>query len=319
MTGLRLMWLVLLALGCGRVGAAEAAATNTAPTVTATRCAGNPVIRPGMSHLLGQNINGPSLLRAPDWLPKPPGQYLLYFADHHGQGIHLATADQLAGPWHIFPGGVLRLDQTVCKKHIASPDVHVDAANKEILMYFHGPAKGGQMSFLARSRDGLHFTAGTTALGPSYFRVFRHNGWFYTITKQSGAGILFRSRDGVTAFEQGPALVPNMRHAAMKLDGDRLWLFYSRIGDAPEHLLVSQIDLRPDWQQWKVSSTASLLKPEKDYEGVSLPIKASVSGAAKKPVHELRDPAIFEEHGKTWLLYSVAGERGLALAELTFR
>ncbi|MCX7007751.1 MAG: hypothetical protein NTY53_10980 [Kiritimatiellaeota bacterium] len=313
MIGLR--WLVvLLALGLGRGVAVELPAT-----VEAKRFPGNPIIRPGMPHLPGENINGPSLIRAPYWLPKPPGKYLLYFADHHGQEIHLATADQLTGPWTIFPGGVLRLDQTVCKKHIASPDVHVDAANKEILMYFHGPSKGGeQLTYLARSKDGLHFTAGTVALGKSYFRVFRYNGWFYTITKQNGAGILFRSRDGVTPFEQGPALVPNMRHAAMKLDGDRLWLFYSQIGDAPEQVLVSQIDMRPDWQQWKVTGTALLLKPEKDYEGVGLPVKPSVGGAAKKPVHELRDPAIFEENGKTWLLYSIAGERGLALAELTF-
>jgi hypothetical protein len=32
----------------------------------------------------------------------------------------------------------------------------------------------------------------------------------------------------------------------------------------------------------------------------------------------LRDPAIFEEHGRTWLLYAIAGESGLALAELRF-
>lgn len=272
-----------------------------------------------MANLPGTNINGPSLIRAPDWLPQPPGKYLLYFADHHGQQIHLATADQLTGPWQIFPGGVLRLDQTVCKKHIASPDVHVDAASKEILMYYHGPSQGGeQLTYLARSKDGVHFTAGTTALGPSYFRIFQHGGWYYTITKKSGAGLLFRSRNGVTPFEQGPALVPNMRHAAMKVEGDRLWLFYSRSGDAPEQLLVSRIDMRPDWQQWRVTDTKLLLKPELDYEGAALPVRASVSGAAKKPAHELRDPGIFEEQGRTWLIYAIAGERGLALAELTF-
>lgn len=31
---------------------------------------------------------------------------------------------------------------------------------------------------------------------------------------------------------------------------------------------------------------------------------------------ELRDPCIFREEGRTYLLYSVAGERGIAGAEL---
>jgi hypothetical protein len=31
----------------------------------------------------------------------------------------------------------------------------------------------------------------------------------------------------------------------------------------------------------------------------------------------LRDPAIFREDGCTYLLYAVAGERGIAIAELT--
>jgi hypothetical protein len=34
-------------------------------------------------------------------------------------------------------------------------------------------------------------------------------------------------------------------------------------------------------------------------------------------VNELRDPAVFEEGGRIYLLYSVAGERGIALAEVT--
>ena len=34
-------------------------------------------------------------------------------------------------------------------------------------------------------------------------------------------------------------------------------------------------------------------------------------------VNQLRDPAIFEEDGRIYLLYSVAGESGIAIAELT--
>jgi hypothetical protein len=36
-------------------------------------------------------------------------------------------------------------------------------------------------------------------------------------------------------------------------------------------------------------------------------------------VRQLRDPAIFREDGRTYLIYSVAGESGLAIAELRER
>jgi hypothetical protein len=34
-------------------------------------------------------------------------------------------------------------------------------------------------------------------------------------------------------------------------------------------------------------------------------------------VHELRDPAIYEEDGRLYLLYAAAGEQAIAIAELT--
>ena len=34
-------------------------------------------------------------------------------------------------------------------------------------------------------------------------------------------------------------------------------------------------------------------------------------------VNQIRDPAIYEEGGRVWLLYAVKGEGGLGIAELT--
>ena len=59
-----------------------------------------------------------------------------------------------------------------------------------------------------------------------------------------------------------------------------------------------------------------LLEPETDYEGARLPLIPSVNGAALGPVRQLRDPAIFEEDGKRYLLYAVAGEQGIAIGEI---
>jgi hypothetical protein len=42
----------------------------------------------------------------------------------------------------------------------------------------------------------------------------------------------------------------------------------------------------------------------------------SARGLVEGPAYQLRDPAIHCEDGRTWLLYSIAGEAGIAMAEL---
>jgi hypothetical protein len=285
----------------------------------AVRFAENPIIRPDMP-TVGDDINGPSLVLAPKWLEKPLGRYYLYFAGHRGTYIRLAYANQLAGPWKIYEPGVLQLGQTGCHGHIASPDVHIDNEQRRIRMYFHGPAKSenGQRSFLAVSSDGLHFEASSEVIGMDYFRVFQRDVYYYAI---SNGGLIQRAKEPGAKFEPGPNLFPEMaegrvRHVAVKLDGDVLSLFYSRIGDNPESILFSTVRMTPDWRTWKASEGRLVLKPELPYEGVDLPLKPSEAGPAKVRLRQLRDPAIYREGSKTYLLYSVAGESGIAIAEL---
>ena len=71
-----------------------------------------------------------------------------------------------------------------------------------------------------------------------------------------------------------------------------------------------------DWQHWQHSAPILVASPEHDYEGAREPLVASVRGMAVKPVNELRDPAVFNYKGQTYLLYAVAGEQGIALAQL---
>jgi len=302
----------------------------------------NPIIRPGMPGLegeVGSNINGPSLIRAPGWIERPLGRYYLYFAHHAGEYIRLAYADDLAGPWTVHPPGTLHAKDAPGRGHIASPDVHVDPGRGEIRMYFHRPAPEGspvrgryvglrpgrtnvrgQVSFVAISKDGLSFEACPDVLGPFYFRVFRHGGWHYAFAKNDNAdSVICRSRDGLTRFEEGPNLLPRSRHTAMWVEGDTLYLLYSMAGDRPERILLSTFDIAKDWLEWKASPPEVVLEPETDYEGAGLPLEESTYGAASGPVRQLRDPAVFEDEGKRYLLYSVAGEQGIAIARLRRR
>lgn len=290
------------------------------------RLPGNPIVTPASSPTLGENINGPSLIRVPDWVERPLGRYYLYFAHHAGKFIRLAYADRLSGPWKVHEPGTLRLEQAQrCYDHVASPDLHVDTARREILMYFHCPAGvggaldiGQQNTFLAVSRDGVRFTADTVPLGPAYFRVFRRKEHYYAVVRGGG---LLRSRDRGAAFEPGPTILPAdsgrlLRHAATDLRHDTLRIYYSRIGDRPERILLSEVRLSGDWSGWRGSAPVTVLSPELNYEGGGQPLEVSQPDEASGRVRQLRDPAIFREGNKTYLLYSIAGESGLAIAEL---
>ena len=59
-----------------------------------------------------------------------------------------------------------------------------------------------------------------------------------------------------------------------------------------------------------------VLRPERPWEGADAPLEPSVRSVAYGHVNQLRDPAIYSEEGKTFLLYSVAGESGIGIAEL---
>ena len=117
----------------------------------------------GTTTPIEQNIDGPSVIRIPDWIPTAErvdanAEYYAYFAHHGGDNIRLAWSDSITGQWNLFnaqgstapnssvggtvtPGnGVLDLDlgdrtqadgtlravagsQIGVTRHVASPDV----------------------------------------------------------------------------------------------------------------------------------------------------------------------------------------------------
>ena len=309
-----------------------------------------PIISPELHPSIGRNIQGPSMIRVPDWIEGRRGDYYLYFADHKGRYIRLAYADHPTGPWTIYPPGSLQLEELgflteppdvtpqqfaqlearwkqsgveishdllseVTTPHIASPDAHVDPLGRQIVMYFHGlEGVGTQVTRVAISRNGIDFTAQPEVLGRSYMRVFEHDGMIYVLAMP---GQLYRSKDGFHGFEPGPHLFnPRMRHSALLKRGSDLWVFWTQVGDTPERILVSRIDLSGDWRSWKESAPVEILRPERSWEGADAPLIPSVRSTAYGQVNQLRDPAIFEENGRVYLLYAVAGESGIAIAEV---
>ena len=308
-----------------------------------------PIITPDLHPSIGENIQGPSLIRVPDWVSNPMGRYYLYFADHKGSYIRLAYADELVGPWRIHVPGSLHLrdslfpteppeaqpgDRTsfedgrsisanrshsfhveASTPHIASPDVHVNDKDQRIEMYFHGlEGYAKQSTRVALSHEGINFEARLEVLGRTYFRVFRYGDFFYALAMP---GQLYRSRDPYGGFETGPLLFnKDMRHSAVQVRGDVLNVFWTQVGQTPESILFSTIDLSGDWMDWRQSDPVEVLRPERDWEGADAPLEPSIRSTAYGHVNQLRDPAFFIEDGQAYLAYAVAGESGIAIARV---
>ena len=341
--------LLISAAACGDGGLVEEALN-----VQVERLLDAPMISADTHPSIGENIQGPSLIRVPDWVEDPLGRYYLYFADHKGAYIRLAYADDLLGPWRVHVPGSLQLGEShfpvtppevpegareevyeryraagmdpqalphdpvfeMTAPHIASPDVHVDDARRKIIMYYHGLSGFGvQESRVALSEDGIRFEALEETLGRTYMRAFSWQDRIYVLAMP---GVFYRSEDGLSGFEAGPVLFNrNMRHNAVLVRGHELLVFWTQVGDVPERILLSRIDLRPDWTEWQASDPVEILRPERHWEGADAPLEPSVRSVAYGHVNQLRDPAIFEEDGRTYLLYAVAGESGIGIAELT--
>ncbi len=338
----------------------------------------------GVAEEEGNNINGPSLIRVPAWIPPedrahPNAVYYLYFAHHGGHYIRMAWASDIEGPWHLYrtgsdvpvgQRGVLDLGEDNAiepgngiriHRHVASPDVHIDEDNAQIIMYFHAPSahRGdgtGQATFVATSRDGLNFNmeehggqeghgVRPVILGRFYFRVFEYNEELYAI---GNFGRLYKALDpqnpwtppedhdfGAYLWEEGrnpfrEALradgITDMypRHFAVRLVNNTLHAFYSRIGDRPERILLSTIDLTAgdnDWMQWEPSYPPyEVLTAEEEWEGGHIAVTASERGRVYGGVNELRDPCLFkDDDGQWYLLYSGQGEDAIGIATLNYR
>ena len=205
------------------------------------------------------------------------------------------------------------------KPHIASPEVVVDEANQQIVMFFHGQRDSlSQVSGVAISANGLDFTVSEQqTLGAIYLRSFSYKDQYYFL---AAPGILYRS-DGLLGDykpRRKSLLGTDARHSAVLLQDDQLTVVWSRVGDAPERLLVSTVSLSSsDWDDWVPTYPAELLRAEQPWEGSELPVQMSLRGETFRPTNDLRDPDIFvDADGQIYLLYAASGEQSIGIVRL---
>ncbi len=301
-------------------------------TVGVRRLTKDHIIHAGLDESIGENINGPSMIKVPAWVKSPLAQYYLYFADHRGTFIRMAYADDLKGPWTVYVPGTLHLensgfpaaDSLSPKRrktdpnhyaHIASPDLHILEDQKHLRMYFHGlNLDGSQSTRVAHSTDGIHFDAVDEVVGPAYLRAFSYGNVWYGIVMP---GDLMMSPDGLEPFRKIAEVLPaSSRHNAVLVSEDTLWIVWSEVGAAPERLYIGWLDLSSPLEKLVLADKQEILRPEREWEGAFESIYPSEYGPADSRVNQLRDPCLFAEGDNVYLLYTGGGECAIGLAEL---
>lgn len=263
---------------------------------------------------IGLSVCGPCLAASRVQGIGEATKYMLYFAHHRGQSIRLATARTLVGPWRI-ERPVLRLAQTRYSDHLASPTVVCDEGSRLWRLYFHGGdgvSLARQSEGVATSEDGFRFTALSGSLGTPYWSVFRSADRWYALAMP---GTLLESRSGLGDFvaKRFDMLPPTARHSTAIVVKDLLLVFYSEIGDCPEHIKMCAFRLETVSTNGKRAELGSVLVPSTEYEGSNLPSRPSRPGACGAPSRDLRDPSALIVDGTLWLAYAAGGERGIGL------
>lgn len=297
----------------------------------------NPIINTNIFSLpdpAHYNIYNPCLIKTPKWIQHPLGKYYLYFASHlRGKKIYMAFSNQsLHGPWILYKNGVLNtLSTNSCDRgsyrYVSAPDIHIDEKRKKIIMYlscFSNQNWPHNSTIISESDDGIHFDSGFLFKGPFYFRLFRYHNTFYALAKYGNiGGILLRCishcLDKNATFEMGyDIVIPNMRHSSIFVYHDHLLVLYSKANDLQESIYLAIINTTSSWNLWNSSSQDILImKPEKTYKGAQLKKHYSKWGPSPLfPVNQIRDPFVYIENKKIYLLYTVAGEKGIAIARL---
>lgn len=337
-------------------GQAASTAGQSTRAIEAKRLSENPLLTVHSSPSLGDNVNGPTVIRVPDWVERPLGKYYMYFANHMGEFIRLAYADSPSGPWKIHEPGALHVRDTQFNRegpdpegaiadfytHVASPEIFVDNEHRRIIMWVHGWFTNGerwppqladarawarqrgfaQFTQAAVSSDGLRFQTQPAITRTSYLRVFKRPDGYFGVSR---LGLVSRAADPLAAFEPGLNLfrgtpyAGRVRHVAIVPKGNRLDLYFTAIGDAPERVLFTTVDVSGDWTTWRATTAQDVIAPEAPYECPGLPNAPSAGGDISVPVKQIRDPFVFEDAGRSWLYYAFCGEQGIAAAELHVR
>ena len=275
------------------------------------------------------NINGPTVVEYRVPIFSNSKFYLMYFGHHKGKYIRVAWSFSPTGPFKRVPLARPLLIWNVFgerKGHVASPEVQ--KFGSKTYLFSHSPSRyfepGKQITYMSRLWLGIFCSRAKPIALPPYARFFSFNGSVHAIT--NGADVIKFDPDSLEvssiSVDKSPLLVPDLmdsvkrvRHAQIVESMGLALCFFTRVGDAPERILVSKLESKSS-DGAKFSVPIELLRPTEDYEGTGQKIEPSKNGISRQSENALRDPFVAKFGNQHFLYYSTEGEKGIACAKL---
>lgn len=264
-----------------------------------------------------KNINGPSVIRSRPWM-RINHTYIMYYAGHRGKQLRISVSEKVTGPWKVL-SDVLLSGFMLQYSHVASPDAIVDDVSRTIRLYFHAAIGKKQRSYVGTSSDGVAFTLHTSrALAPFYLRIFQLDGVYFGLAKNNNNGtLILRSESGLDSFVPGPLILPKSRHTSVLALDERIFIFYSVVGESPERIYYTEIINKEDiWTSWKEGIGVPVLEPELPFEGAQIPMSPSTFGPSSGFLRQVQDPYVLVDAAKLYLFYSAGGEHAIGITQL---
>jgi hypothetical protein len=132
-------------------------------------------------------------------------------------------------------------------------------------MYYHCPFNNGttsQSTFWACSEDGINFISENINIKHPYFRYFYYKENEYAIAMYYLKSSIILKKINNTFVEKSQILKKS-RHTSVLILNEKIYIFYSTVGDCPEHIMVSEI---VDLEKGIISKPTTLIFPEFEYE-----------------------------------------------------
>ena len=173
-----------------------------------------------------------------------------------------------------------------------------------------------QQGLLLRSLDAGHSFA---ELLPGQLGRMRHGFVMPTAGLASSSSAVNSSSTSSSApFSSAVSAAASAASAASTFSFSTHLLFFTRVGDAPERILVASLRANESGEvtSWPPSHAVTLLEPSEEEAG-GAPVLASRRGSASGRVRELRDPAVLVCCGRrVFLFWAYGGESGISGGEL---
>lgn len=285
---------------------------------------------------IGENINGPTVVRLHGSFKKKIGfKFLLLFAHHEGEFIRLLGSNSIIDRWRLIPEKLLDLKRNFeFHDHVASPDAHYLKKKNELIIFFHSRELGSrdQKTYIASFRDSLSVSPSIYSTNlPFYARIFLIKGVAYALTK---GGNLFEAADMnlrnwtplINIFTGQGSLddiyqnqYGSVRHLCVVKHKNTHLVFYTIIGDSPEKIWASRLIVDQTKGFYSAIGKTLILLPSENYEGSQIDLKNSKSGPSLFPENAVRDPFVYKSRRNYFLFYSIKGEFGIALASLNIK